>query len=217
MGKLIIELDKECDVCVKYLDRKRQFSGVKEFEFKLPLFAFDETDFSEDETDIRGDYADVVRATKALRELATTTDTSAIDAASVKHVLQSIERERKKYENKHFSLNIDGETLLELIGVVSFFNDLCEMSKKPERAEWWGEAEKKLRSAKEIKTTTTARERVETELAELQERRGKLYLFVHSDKILKLSEIQQRLLRNQLNIMSWYIGVLQERLNLWEE
>lgn len=64
---------------------------------------------------------------------------------------------------------------------------------------------------------TTAKERVEVELAEVTDRKKKLYDFVGTSKYAKLSAKSKDLLSKQYNIMIEYIKILQERLNNWED
>lgn len=64
---------------------------------------------------------------------------------------------------------------------------------------------------------TTAKERVELELKELEERLGKLKMFVLTERFLKLSTMQQTLLMLQINIMTSYANCLHCRLKLWED
>ena len=64
---------------------------------------------------------------------------------------------------------------------------------------------------------TTAKERVETELAELVERKDKLFNFLTTYKYDMLDVKSKDLLNKQLGIMIDYIDVLEERLNNWEE
>lgn len=64
---------------------------------------------------------------------------------------------------------------------------------------------------------TTAKERVETELAELIERKDKLFRYLDIDKFKFLSHTQRDLLCRQYNIMIEYIEILEERLKNWEE
>lgn len=64
---------------------------------------------------------------------------------------------------------------------------------------------------------TTAKERVEVELAEVTDRKKKLYDFVGTSKYAKLSAKSKDLLSKQYNIIIEYIKILQERLNNWED
>lgn len=64
---------------------------------------------------------------------------------------------------------------------------------------------------------TTAKERFETELAEVTDRKNKLYDFVGTSKYAKLSAKSKDLLSKQYNIMIEYIKILEERLNNWED
>lgn len=63
----------------------------------------------------------------------------------------------------------------------------------------------------------TAKERVEIELAELLERKEKLFKFVGTSKYATLSIKSKKLLFKQYSIMLDYIDILQERLKIWEE
>ena len=64
---------------------------------------------------------------------------------------------------------------------------------------------------------TTAKERVELELKELEERLGKLKTFVLSKMFSKLSTTQQMLLMSQIDIMTSYVNCLHRRLKFWED
>lgn len=64
---------------------------------------------------------------------------------------------------------------------------------------------------------TTAKERVELELNELEERRSKLKTFVLSEPFSKLSTTQQMLLMSQIDIMTSYVNCLHRRLKFWED
>lgn len=64
---------------------------------------------------------------------------------------------------------------------------------------------------------TTAKERVEAELAEVTDRKNKLYYFVGTSKYAKLSAKSKELLSKQYNIMLEYIKVLLDCLDNWEE
>lgn len=64
---------------------------------------------------------------------------------------------------------------------------------------------------------TTAKQRVEVELAELIKRKDKLFNYLDMDKFKLLSQTQRDLLCKQYNIMIEYIKVLEDRLNNWEE
>lgn len=59
---------------------------------------------------------------------------------------------------------------------------------------------------------TTAKERVELELKELEERLGKLKTFVLSEIFSNLSSVQQMLLMSQIDIMMSYANCLHRRL-----
>lgn len=72
-------------------------------------------------------------------------------------------------------------------------------------------------SIKPIAERTTAKERVEKELTELQNKRDKLFEFGSSGKIKSLPEIQQNLLGEQLITMEHYILILKDRLKYWQE
>lgn len=63
---------------------------------------------------------------------------------------------------------------------------------------------------------TTAKERVELELKELEERLNKLKTFVLSETFSKLSTTQQMLLMSQIDIMTSYVNCLHRRLKFWE-
>lgn len=62
-----------------------------------------------------------------------------------------------------------------------------------------------------------ARVRVVKELDELRERMNKLYKFVYSDKIHKLSWNAAGLLQAQLYIMDAYADILEARLDCWNK
>ena len=64
---------------------------------------------------------------------------------------------------------------------------------------------------------TTAKERVELELKELEERLDKLKTFVLSESFSKLSTVQQVLLTSQVSIMTSYANCLHRRLEFWED
>ena len=64
---------------------------------------------------------------------------------------------------------------------------------------------------------TTAKERVELELKELEERLGKLKTFVLSEPFSKLPTVQQMLLMSQIDIMTSYANCLYRRLKFWED
>lgn len=64
---------------------------------------------------------------------------------------------------------------------------------------------------------TTEKERVESELAELIERKDKLFRYLDIDKFKFLSHTQRDLLCRQYNIMIEYIEILEERLKNWED
>lgn len=64
---------------------------------------------------------------------------------------------------------------------------------------------------------TTAKERVELELKELEECLGKLKTFVLSEPFPKLSSVQQMLLMSQIDIMTSYTNCLHRRLKFWED
>lgn len=64
---------------------------------------------------------------------------------------------------------------------------------------------------------TTAKERVELELNELEERLSKLKTFVLNETFSKLSTTQQMLLMSQIDIMTSYVNCLHRRLKFWED
>ena len=64
---------------------------------------------------------------------------------------------------------------------------------------------------------TTAKERVEFELKELEERLGKLKEFVLTKAVVNLSNVQQMLLMSQIDIMTSYANCLHRRLKFWED
>lgn len=65
----------------------------------------------------------------------------------------------------------------------------------------------------------SAKQRVEQELAELNEKIVKLTAFLFGGDIVNMdiSEHMRFLLRKQLNIMQEYADVLQERLKMWDK
>ena len=64
---------------------------------------------------------------------------------------------------------------------------------------------------------TTAKERVELELKELEERLEKLKAFVLMKAFANLSNVQQMLLMSQIDIMTSYVNCLHRRLKFWED
>ena len=62
---------------------------------------------------------------------------------------------------------------------------------------------------------TTPLERVQIELAELEDRTNKLQEFVSTGKVHDLSDGQQRLILNQLQVMHAYHQILTERIEIW--
>lgn len=64
-----------------------------------------------------------------------------------------------------------------------------------------------------------AKQRVEQELAELNEKIVKLTAFIFGGDIVNMdiSENMRFLLRRQLNVMQEYADVLQERLRTWDK
>lgn len=64
-----------------------------------------------------------------------------------------------------------------------------------------------------------AKQRVEQELAELNEKIVKLTAFLFGDDIVNMdiSDHMRFLLRRQLNVMQEYADVLQERLRTWDK
>lgn len=64
---------------------------------------------------------------------------------------------------------------------------------------------------------STAKERVEDELKELEERLTKLKAFVLTEAFSKLSKVQQMLLMSQIDIMTSYRNCLHRRLHFWED
>lgn len=64
---------------------------------------------------------------------------------------------------------------------------------------------------------STAKERVEKELEELEERLTKLKAFVLTEVFSKLSKTQQILLLTQIDIMTSYQHCLRCRLLFWED
>jgi len=61
----------------------------------------------------------------------------------------------------------------------------------------------------------TAKQRVESELLQLQGKTTDLIKFKHSKKYEALSKIQQRFLRIQLAAMKNYADVLEQRIHIW--
>ena len=64
---------------------------------------------------------------------------------------------------------------------------------------------------------TTAKERVEIELKELQEKLKKLENFIENEKFDKLPEQQKNLLNKQAKAMNTYAAILVSRLIIWED
>ena len=65
---------------------------------------------------------------------------------------------------------------------------------------------------------TTAKERVEEEAAQLEERVKNLRSFItNNEKYYKLREADQYLLRRQLEIMQEYLDILIARMSIWRE
>lgn len=64
--------------------------------------------------------------------------------------------------------------------------------------------------------TDSAKERVEIELRELEQKAVKLGGFIISDKFNKLSRRAQDLLSEQFGTMCRYATILRERLEIWE-
>lgn len=64
-----------------------------------------------------------------------------------------------------------------------------------------------------------AKQRVEQELAELNEKIVKLTAFLFGDDIVNMdiSDNMRFLLRRQLNVMQEYADILQERLRTWDK
>lgn len=64
-----------------------------------------------------------------------------------------------------------------------------------------------------------AKQRVEQELAELNEKIVKLTAFLFGGDIfnMDIADNMRLLLRRQLNVMQEYAGVLQERLRTWDK
>lgn len=69
-----------------------------------------------------------------------------------------------------------------------------------------------------VKESTTAKERVEFEKAELEERLDKLNAFINDKaKFDKLNEWQRMAMVNQSMAMCVYLNMLMLRLNHWED
>lgn len=69
-----------------------------------------------------------------------------------------------------------------------------------------------------VKGPTTAKERVEFEKAELEERLDKLNAFINDkEKFDKLNEWQRMAMVNQSMAMCVYLNMLMLRLNHWED
>lgn len=64
---------------------------------------------------------------------------------------------------------------------------------------------------------TTAKERVEIELKELEEKTAKLFSFLCSEKFVELKFAQKYLLRKQYKTMVNYCNILEARLSIWED
>lgn len=63
----------------------------------------------------------------------------------------------------------------------------------------------------------TAKERVEQELKELEEKQLKLGVFIENELFAMLTEEEQRLLVYQYRIMGRYAMILRQRLKIWRE
>lgn len=63
--------------------------------------------------------------------------------------------------------------------------------------------------------TTSAKERVEEEYQDLNEKHSKLKAFMSTDKFKELPDIQQDLLTMQYNTMCNYLYILELRLSNW--
>ena len=65
---------------------------------------------------------------------------------------------------------------------------------------------------------TTAKERVEEELIEVERRLDKLLDFIHSDAFKqKMNFAEKRLLTEQAEVMQKYVEVLTARITIWRE
>jgi hypothetical protein len=60
-----------------------------------------------------------------------------------------------------------------------------------------------------------AKQRVEQELADLEDRIGKLHAFLCSDKLAMVKPIQQQLLAQQYEVMDQLASILVHRLQNW--
>lgn len=63
---------------------------------------------------------------------------------------------------------------------------------------------------------TTAKERVQKELEELNKKIAKLSLFLFSEKALNVSPEMRYTMKDQLSYMSGYAQSLQHRLEIWD-
>ena len=63
----------------------------------------------------------------------------------------------------------------------------------------------------------TAKQRVEKELQDLKEKRRKLDAFLRTDAYKALNDNMQSLLVEQQLVMSDYEGILERRLQIWED
>lgn len=65
---------------------------------------------------------------------------------------------------------------------------------------------------------TTAKERVEEEIIEVEQRLDKLLDFIHSDAFKnKMNFAEKRLLTEQAEVMQKYVEILTARITIWRE
>lgn len=83
--------------------------------------------------------------------------------------------------------------------------------------EKWLSKDDVVRGAETTKKTT-AKERVEEELIEVERRLDKLLDFIHSDAFKqKMNFAEKRLLTEQAEVMQKYVEILTVRITIWRE
>jgi len=108
-------------------------------------------------------------------------------------------------------------------GIMCPYTDYCEYDCKDcseyKRAKRLTELENLIEQGKLVEKIKpkTAKERIEFELAELVERKNKLFNFLLTDKYNMLDIKSKDFLNQQIGVMQDYIDILQERLNIWED
>lgn len=63
----------------------------------------------------------------------------------------------------------------------------------------------------------TAKERVEQELKELEEKKVKLAMFIGTEPYLRMTREEQDLFFEQFIVMGAYVKILKRRLEIWRE